>query len=179
MDTTSHILIVKQDEPVSSALTNLFQKGEFQCTVVRDGGEAIQNLEANRYDLMVADIQMPGNQDLEFIHAAQQVAKGMPVILCVAIASNQQPVAAFLVKPVEMDELTQQVKPGSANLHTFKRAWTAREGSHAGQDEEAQIDLLIGAIEETIQVLESTRSSFKSKKLGALRKKLERLLAAE
>lgn len=99
--------------------------------------------------------------------------------LLTAIASLQMQVAAYLMKPVEMSLLIDQVKTSIASCHDIIRNVTSWEDIHSCQDEIDQTKRLTKAIEETINMLQSTRGSFKSKKLAALRRKLERLLASE
>jgi DNA-binding NarL/FixJ family response regulator len=79
------------------------------------------------YDLLIADIKMPGNSDLEFISALPKIAEGMPVILVTgypslnsAIESVQLPVVAYLVKPFELNELLVRVKDVITDNGLFK-----------------------------------------------------------
>ncbi len=186
LDTTGRILIADPNESVLLTTADLLRKEGYECAPVRDGLEAIRALEANEYDLMIAEINMPGNEELELVQAASRCEQGMPVIVYTgyptlrsAIASIQLPVTAYLVKPVEFSVLLDQVKASIANHPAFKRRGALLESFQIKQDKLDQIDLLTRAIQETIQVLEATRSAFKSKQLAALRRKLERILARE
>jgi DNA-binding NtrC family response regulator len=127
---------------------------------------------------------MPGNEDLELLWSAHGYAPEMPVIIYTgqpslhsAITSIQLSVTAYLIKPVPFVVLLQHVKTSIGRQQRLRSLSTSGERLHYGQDELAQIDLLTGAIQETIEVLQTTRSAFKSKKLAALRRKLERLIA--
>jgi len=184
-DSIGRILIADQDESFLSATTDLLQKEGYVCTPVRDGLEALQALKGHEFDLLITEIQMTGNQELELIRAVPIYTEGIPVIiytagpsLGTAIASNQLGVSAYFIKPVEFSVLLHHVKMNIANYHNHNRSMDAREGLQYCQDKMGQIDLLTSAITETVQVLETTKSSFKSKKLAALRRKLERLLAS-
>jgi hypothetical protein len=86
-------------------------------------------------------------------------------------------VTAYLVKPVPFTVLLQHVKTSIGHQQRLRSISTSGEALRYGQAELEQIDLLTGAIQETIEVLQTTRSAFKSKKLAALRRKLERLIA--
>jgi DNA-binding NtrC family response regulator len=175
MDSSGRILIADNDESVLITTTDLLRKAGYPCTPARDGLEALQALEANEYDLLIAEIQMPGNEELELVRAARFFAPNMPVIIFTAypslpsaIASIQLRVTAYLVKPVEFSTLVQHVKTNIAGYHAFKRKETFVERTM----------VFTWAIEETIQVLADTRNSFKSRRLSGLRRKLERLLAS-
>jgi len=87
-----------------------------------------------------------------------------------AIAGIQLSVMAYLIKPVEFSVLLHHVNVSIAAYHDFKQR---------SYSEMKQADRLKSAIEETIETLQSTRNSFKSRRLAALRRKLEHLLALE
>jgi CheY-like chemotaxis protein len=133
---------------------------------------------ANEYDLLLTEIRLPGNEELELVWSAYRSAPGMPVIIYTrhpslgsAIHSIQLSVTAYLVKPVEFNVLLHYVKEGIANHHGFKL--------HGSEHDMSQIDQLTSAIQETIDALQATRRSFKSRQLAALRRKLERLIAGQ
>jgi response regulator RpfG family c-di-GMP phosphodiesterase len=174
MESSGRILIADSDESGLSATTDLLQKEGFQCTPVRNGCEAGRELGVNHFDLLITETQMPGNEDLELIRTMNRYAPGMPAIILTAypslgsaIASVHLPVTAYLAKPVQPSLLFQHAKTSIANYQAFKRteAFAGRTFIYAE------------AIEETIQILSDTRSSFKSRRLSGLRRKLEQLLA--
>ncbi|MGR3292377.1 MAG: response regulator, partial [Candidatus Scalindua sp.] len=74
-------------------------------------------LRSTKYDLLITDINMPGNRDLELIKDLQNYAKEIPVILMTGepflipeIQSVQPPVVACLIKPFDFNELLEHVK---------------------------------------------------------------------
>jgi DNA-binding NtrC family response regulator len=175
MDSSGSILIADTDETTLAETTDLLQKEGFQCTPVQDGFEALRELEANHYDLLITEIQMPGNEALELVKATSGSTPLMPVIIFSAhpslesaIASIQLPVTAYLVRPVQPSVLLQHVRMSIADYKVSRSREALLEHTM----------VFIWAIEETIQVLTSTRSSFKSKRLASLRRKLEQILAA-
>jgi len=176
IETPGRILIVEPDEKVLLNLTALLQREGFNCTPVQDGIETAKALLANAYDLMIIEIQLPCPDGLELIQAMKSHAPGMPAIIHTthpslrsAIASIHLPVAAYLIKPVQPGVLLQHVEQSIANYKVFKRRESLLQ----------RTIVYSWAIEETIQVLEETRSSFKSNKLAALRRQLERILVEE
>jgi DNA-binding NtrC family response regulator len=178
MNPIGRILIADSDENILLAIANLLENEGYECTLALDGPEALQVLEDNVYDLLIAELRLPGNEELELVETLHQYAQGMPVIIYTghpslrsAIASIRLSVAAYLIKPVEFSVLLHHVRVSIANYHDSK--------SYRARNEMKQIDQLTSAIEETIQVLQSTRSSFKSKKLAAIRRKLKGLLECE
>ena len=173
MDVSSRILIANNDEGALFPIASLLEREGYQCTTVQDGLEGIKALQVNEYDLLIAEIHMPGNEELELVQAMERYVPGLPVIIYTghptlrsAITSIQLPVVAYLIKPVQPEVLLHHVKTSIANYQASKR-----------KEELLQQTIVYAwAIEETILVLGSTRSSFKSKKLAVLRQQLERIL---
>jgi DNA-binding NarL/FixJ family response regulator len=105
---------------------------------VLDGSSAIAKLHEHSYSLIIADIKMPGNSELEFIHLLPQIAPGVPVILVTgyptlrsAVQSIQLPVVAYLTKPLEFDELLGQIQ---AVLAKSQADQTLRMMKHQAQE---------------------------------------------
>jgi DNA-binding NtrC family response regulator len=177
METPGRILIIKLDEVDLMSLTGLLQGEGYQCTLVQDEIEMIKAFETNEYDLVIIEIQIFGDEELELVQTIQWNAPGMPTIIFYtshpslqsAAGSIPLPVASYLTKPVHSRVLFQYVKTSIANYKAFKR----------GESLLLRTIVYTWAIEETIQVLEATRSSFKSKKLAALRRQLEQILEGE
>lgn len=177
------ILIADSDETILLTLANFLENEGYECTLALDGPQALQVLEDNEYDLLITEIKLSGNEDLELVWFVNQHAPEIPVIIYTgrpslhsAITSIQLSVAAYLVKPVPFAVLLQHVKTSIDRRRRLMRTSSPDEVSFSGQDELTQIKRLTSAIQETIEVLRSTRSAFKSKKLAALRRKLERLI---
>jgi DNA-binding NtrC family response regulator len=128
MKSSAHILIADGDENTTKITTELLQREGYHCTVVRDGLEAYRALEANKYDLLIAEIAMPGNEGLELVRAAQRLAPGWPVIIYTghpslrsAIASRQLSVLSYLIKPVQFSVLLFHVRVSIATYPDFIR----------------------------------------------------------
>jgi DNA-binding NtrC family response regulator len=175
MGKSGQILVADNDEIIVSTISDLLEDEGFVCTPIHSSSEGIRTLEVNHYDLLITEPQMRGNEELELIQAAHRYAPGMPAIiytahptLCTAVASIQLPVTAYLVKPVESSLLLQHVKMSIADYRAYKKreALLQRSAVYAW------------AIEETIQILAATRSSFNSRRLSGLRRKLEKILAS-
>lgn len=237
------ILIADDEEIFLESTADLLRREGYECDCVPDADAAIVRLESHPYDLLIADIKMPGNPELELVHRIPELAPGLPVILVTgypslrsAIQSVQLPVVAYLIKPVSLEQLLDCVQTHTERARAYRAVRTAQDrlenwvgdlaqleqvlraptpaedtavpvdaflsltlrnivGSLAdlqrlveavtkGRAEQAgtvfmnlpQPTRLMAALEETIGVLEKTKSAFKSKDLGELRKKLEGLV---
>lgn len=241
-ESPGRLLMADDEEVFLQATADLLRCEGYLVDTARDGFEAADFLRENTYDLLISDILMPGNQDLDFIRLAAELSPDLQVLLITgypsvttAMQAIRLPVAAYLTKPVDFDELRAQVRACVLSAHAQRavssshdrlKDWVedlerirslvqaaptaldrtrSREvlglalGNIAGvlMDMKALFDLtLTGApggetctvqacphlrdrtdlIRETIQVLEHTKGSFKSKELGQLRARLERSL---
>jgi YesN/AraC family two-component response regulator len=240
---TGRILIADDEEIFLHSTADLLRREGFHCDCVPDADAAIQRLKEDSYDLIIADIKMPGNPELELVHKLPEIAPGLPVVIVTgypslrsAIQSVQLPVVAYLVKPIVLEELLELVRAHTERFRAYRAVRDAQDRLQTWFEELARIEQvlrvpplgeegsipvesflsvtlrnivgslsdlqrlveavmhnrseqesplmaslpqparLLSALEETIGVLEKTKSAFKSKDLGELRKKLEGLV---
>lgn len=113
-------LLLADDEEVFLRATAELLRGEgYVVDTARDAQEALARLESRPYDLLVSDIHMPGNADLRILRDTPAANRGLPVVLVTgypsaptAIRAIGHSVLAYLVKPVDFDELLEQVRRG-------------------------------------------------------------------
>lgn len=117
MTALGSILIADDEDTFRQSTAYLFRQRGYQCDCAADGQEALGLFAENHYDLLVADIHMPGNDDLGLIRRAQATTGGVPVILvtgypCLETATRSVPlpVVAYLTKPVDFEELCSNVE---------------------------------------------------------------------
>ena len=117
MADSGNILIADDDETFLQSTADLLRREEYVCGCVSDAGAVIEVLRLARYDLLITDINMPGNTGLELIKNLPKNAEGMPVILVTGnplidteIQSLQPPVVACMRKPLDFDKLLAQVR---------------------------------------------------------------------
>ncbi len=77
----------------------------------------IETLKSVKFELLISDINMPGNNELELIKKLPEIAEGLPVILVTGgqfpdtqIQSLKPPVTACLNKPLDFEELLMHVR---------------------------------------------------------------------
>ncbi|HXG49056.1 MAG TPA: response regulator [Methylomirabilota bacterium] len=133
-DKLARILVADDDTAFRLVLARLLEQAGYECVVVADATEARERLSQQPFDLLVSDIQMPGNDGLELIQSLPQVAQGMPVILLTghptmqsAMKSVRLPVFAYLVKPPDPDELLELVAQCVANSRLYRAVAANRE----------------------------------------------------
>ncbi|MCP4606239.1 MAG: response regulator [Proteobacteria bacterium] len=112
MPEKGQILIADNEDVFRTSITTLLRGSGYECDTASDAAQATEMLQYDNYDLIICDIQMPGNLELEFVRNIQHIAKGVSVILVTgspsldtAIDSVGLPVIAYLVKPVDTEAL--------------------------------------------------------------------------
>jgi FixJ family two-component response regulator len=239
------ILIVDDDEVFLESTTDLLHMEGYACDCVGDITEAMRLLGENRYDLLIADIKMPGNSEMGFIRNMPGFAKGIPVILVTghpwlgsAIESVRLGVKAYLVKPLDFEELLQEVRAAIGCSRAYRSIYEIKQrlrhryeglgnmeelltkenrnglpvqingfieltfrniidglfdlkhitgilAEGSGQEQVChlfncpRVESLRKGMAETIEVLEKTKSAFKSRDLGVIRGRLEELVSSK
>lgn len=113
-------LLLADDEPTfQEATADLLRRAGYEVDCVSTGTEAAEALRRTDYDLLVADIRMPGNPDLELVRSIAASESPVPVILVTgnpamntAIEAVGLSVLAYLRKPIEIEELLVQISRG-------------------------------------------------------------------
>jgi DNA-binding response OmpR family regulator len=138
-------ILVADDEPVfRGTLCELLALRGYRCESAADAGEAQQKLRQEPFDLLIADIKMPGNDDLELIRHVHQAAADLPVILVTAhpsvrtaVEAYRLPVVDYLLKPVDFDDLVSRVR-AALSLRKARRGVAAARAKFDRWFEELQ-----------------------------------------
>jgi DNA-binding NtrC family response regulator len=106
------ILIVDDEEGLRRLLARVLGKEGFQAVAVGSGDEALAQIAAEDFDLVITDIQMPGMNGLELMRRLKEFDSALPVIVMTAYGTVENAVEAlrigaydYLTKPFETDEL--------------------------------------------------------------------------
>ena len=115
--TLGRILLADDDPHFLGATRRMLATAGYHCETAPDSAGAAKLLSANSFDLLISDLEMPGNNNLDFIREVPRLAGAMPIILMTgyptadsAIRSIQLPITAYLVKPCKHEELLEQVQ---------------------------------------------------------------------
>jgi DNA-binding response OmpR family regulator len=127
MNERNRILIADDEETFLEAHADLLRDEGYDCDCAKDAATAKAMLRQNRYDLLIADIKMPGNEELAFVEALPVIAEGLPVILVTgyptlntAIKSTRLAVAAYLLKPLPLDDFLKLVRQSIIRHETYR-----------------------------------------------------------
>lgn len=124
----------------------LTQKG-YTCDEAADAAEVRARLTGQEYDVLISDIDMPGNARLEMIADLRQVQSGLPIIILTgaptmetAVQCIRLSVAGYLLKPVTAAELLSQVSQAVERRRVARSISAMRERLRHACDELAGIE---------------------------------------
>jgi CheY-like chemotaxis protein len=134
IDTHAMILIADDDSSCLTTTSAFLARHGYLSDCASTGEEALHLLKQNRYDLLLSDIEMPGNQDLRLIQTLPQMQPGLPVILMtgyptVETAANAVglSVVAYLIKPVDPECLLAEVSRAIERFRCFRTVSEAKQ----------------------------------------------------
>lgn len=111
-----HILVVDDHRDIRDAVTRYLERNGLRATAARDGAEMDAHLRAGRFDLVVLDVMMPGEDGLS-IARRLAAAGGPPVLMLSALAEDTDRIVGlevgaddYLVKPFNPREMLARIK---------------------------------------------------------------------
>lgn len=110
-------ILIADDEPLYLRTTGqLLRKAGYACVCVPDGQQALEKLHNEPFDLILSDLNMPGNLKLELLQQGRTQWPHIPLIvitgvpsLPTAIESVRLGIADYLLKPVKYEDLLASV----------------------------------------------------------------------
>jgi DNA-binding response OmpR family regulator len=111
-------ILLADDEPTFLVATSELLRNEgYICDCAANGTDALKILSAKEYDLLVADIKMPGNSNLELIKEVNNKFPLTNIILVTAYPSQQTAIEAiglkvssYVVKPFDFETLIKDIR---------------------------------------------------------------------
>ncbi len=119
-----NVLLADDEKSIAVTLRDALADAGHKVTVVGDGREALSELQARPYDLLVTDIRMPGMDGIRLLKAAKALDRPPEVILITGHGTIESAVEAlqhgaydYVQKPFLNEELLRRV----GTLAEFKR----------------------------------------------------------
>lgn len=117
MTTPTRILIVDDEQSFLRSTARLLADEGYVCHSTGSGVEAQAALAAGEYDLVLADIRMPGNLELEFFRTMRDKYPDLPLIVITGYPSLDTAIRCirfrvwdYLVKPIDVDTLKERIE---------------------------------------------------------------------
>jgi DNA-binding response OmpR family regulator len=114
---TAKILIVDDDEKVTTLLKRFLSSEGYQVTVINQSSKTIQTADALLPDLFILDIMMPPPDGFTLCRMLRADPKftQTPILIITALDNSNSKATAFgaddyLVKPFNFDELTARIE---------------------------------------------------------------------
>jgi len=125
--TRGRILIADDEPTFLESTADLLRRERYECATAPDAAHALELVVDDQFDLLITDLEMPGNSDLALVRRVAQVRGGLPVIILTgfpsvrsAVACIELPVAAYLTKPVEFPVLLERVNAAVTRFRSFR-----------------------------------------------------------
>jgi len=117
MAETGTILIVEDDEDISSLLGRGFQSEGYGVDFARTGPEAIERAKASVYCAIILDVMLPGASGVDVARELRESGREAPIIMLSArdaVADRVQGLSAgaddYVTKPFAFEELLARVR---------------------------------------------------------------------
>jgi DNA-binding NtrC family response regulator len=123
MPKKTSILIVDDEESVRDSLYSWFMEDGYHVECAENASKALSILEADSFDIILADIKMPGMDGLEMLRRIKSLRKDSIVIIMTAFATVDTAVQAlkdgafdYVTKPFDPDDLSHLIRNASKQI---------------------------------------------------------------
>ncbi|HSO77602.1 MAG TPA: sigma-54 dependent transcriptional regulator [Bacteroidales bacterium] len=155
------ILIVDDEESVRDSLNNWFIEDGYSVECAENAKHALLLLESRNFDIILADIKMPGMDGLEMHRRIKMLNKDAIVIIMTAFASVDTAVQAlkdgaydYVTKPFDPDDLSHLIRNAAAQIILKTENETLKQKVSALED----VEDLIGESQALKKVLKQVES---------------------
>ena len=108
----ARILVVDDEASIRDLLAKTLGLAEYQVDTAADAGAALERVRTAEYDLLIADLKMPGMDGLTLIRQVKRIRTEMPVIIITGYSSESSAieavnlgVAGYLTKPFRVPQV--------------------------------------------------------------------------
>lgn len=116
METLPHILVVDDDREIRDLLPRFLRKHGYRVSAAADGRDMRKALESGRFDLVVLDVMLPGEDGLALCRWLRSTS-AMPVIMLTAVGEETDRIIGlemgaddYLAKPFNPRELLARIR---------------------------------------------------------------------
>ncbi len=161
MEKKISILIVDDEESVRDSLTTWFIEDGYHVVSAENAMKALSLLETSDFDIILADIKMPGMDGLEMLRRIKLINKDSIIIIMTAFATVDTAVRAlkdgaydYVTKPFDPDDLSHLIRNATKQIVLTHENETLKKRV----DSLVSVDDLIGKSEAIKMVLREVES---------------------
>jgi excisionase family DNA binding protein len=106
------VLVVDDEASIRDLLSKTLALAEYDVDVAPDGRSALERMRMYTYDLLIADLKMPGMDGLAVIREAKRYKTDLPVIIITGFSTESSAieavnlgVAGYLTKPFRVPQV--------------------------------------------------------------------------
>ena len=110
--TRPRVLVVDDEASIRDLLAKTLALAEYDVDVAPDGRSALERMRMYPYDLLIADLKMPGMDGLTVIREAKRYKVDLPVIIITGFSTESSAieavnlgVAGYLTKPFRVPQV--------------------------------------------------------------------------
>jgi excisionase family DNA binding protein len=106
------VLVVDDEESIRDLLSKTLSLAEYDVETAGDASTALDRMRQSAYDLLVADLKMPGMDGLTLIKQARNIKADLPIIIITGFSSESSAIEAvnlgvtgYLTKPFRVPQV--------------------------------------------------------------------------
>jgi CheY-like chemotaxis protein len=111
------VLVIDDDPVVGKSFDRVLAESGYEVTTARDGREALERVDRERYDVVFTDIRMPGIDGIEVAESIRKARPWTPVVIITGYGTPENTaraeaagVAGFLNKPLSPETIERSTR---------------------------------------------------------------------
>lgn len=111
------ILVVEDDKALNKSVCSYLNKYGYNASGVLNGAAAFDAIYANKFDLIISDIMMPGTDGIELAKTIRSLDSEIPILFITARddfttkrRGFQAGIDDYMIKPIDLEELLLRIE---------------------------------------------------------------------
>ena len=105
------ILVVDDETTLCEVIARVLAEAGFEARCASDGQTALELVEQDGFDLVLADVTMPHLDGIDLVRRLRQRGHLLPIVLMSGVVDSvAQPDISFIRKPFELDQIVATVE---------------------------------------------------------------------
>ncbi len=116
---TFRIMVVDDEKVIRDILTDFLTTEGFMVTTAESGEQALKELEAQHYDMLITDLKMPGMSGIELLEKVRDMKTDTLTIIMTGFGTVETAIKAmkfgaydYITKPFKVNEVVQIIRRG-------------------------------------------------------------------